>query len=236
MRLKDVLSALRTSLQAFKEPGAGRRLFATLVTFPVLLVVMGDWLTAITGQALVTFVALNLHRATQRHLQARIDASDRQQWDVLVNGVHVGSMHDAQYAATMARAYGSTSTWTAQAHCLARAHLRAISLAFTLAPALIVWGTVLAIFFAPAELAHALSQFQRQLVDPSFPLTTLILDFFKLLITATVLSIGLGPRRFGITNCFSGAVDFELRRWFSVAADGHVTVVPMTAHAQAHGA
>ncbi|MEK8034267.1 hypothetical protein AACH06_25860 [Ideonella sp. DXS29W] len=227
MKLNQIIHFLRKSLQAFKAPGVGHRLLATLVFFPMLWMVTGEWLLALLFQALSSWAALNFHRAMQEHLQARVDANSAEQWDVRVNGVRIGSMRDAQYAATMASAYASADTWIAQARSLAWAHVRVIAQAFSLAPLFIVWAIVLAILFKPTELAHGIAVFQQQLLDPTLPLVPVIVEIFRLLLLVTLLMLAIHPGNYGIKNHFAEAVDLGLRRWFSVPADGAVSVVPV---------
>lgn len=154
-------------------------------------------------------------------LKSRIDAPQSVVWDVLINGISVGRLHDSEYAACALRA---VSDWRVYVEQMANAGIVAVNVLASYVvgvPLAALWLALVCVIVDP-QTVH--DQLQLASVQPPAALGRLASQAFVLLLCANTLALAMcvyfGGRRFGFADKFFARTAFEVRLRLGVAVDG----------------
>lgn len=195
---------------------------AALPTFPHRFAGMPAFVVIAALVAALAFYMLTRYEKT---LEARIAATDGGPvWQVQINGVTVGEMKDANYAAIRRIVLCDGRLHVAQLFNFGTVAMRMVDYLFTAIPLGAFWLAIGCFFFAPDSFAVVLAAIQK--VTPAqavaaIPMLARILVWVSFLALAAHFAIG---RRFGFVNQFDQACGSRVRRAIDCAADGEVSL------------
>lgn len=154
----------------------------------------------------------------------RMQANDVILWDVLVNGIKVGMITDAEYSAIQRDAFFDWRNAVGQSLNITKVALVILSKVVVGVPLVAFWVLATLAVFAPESLAETLQAFQAadaaQL--PSIARALLHMGF-----VVVVLPIGVSllfGANVGFINVYSAAVGKMLQGHFGIPADGDTYV------------
>lgn len=197
-------------------------LLAAIPSLPWRLTEMPTFLVYCATAAGFVFHMLNKYA---RALDARIAAgSAGPVWQVQINGVTVGELADADYAAIRRTVFLDGRTYGAQIMNLANVGLRMVDYLYMALPLAAFWLALGAFFFTPDSFAQALDAIRQ--ITPAqavaaIPMLAQLLVFVSMLTLGLHFAIG---RQFGFVNQFDLACGSHVRRAVSCAADGSVSL------------
>lgn len=181
--------------------------------------------TAAAVAAATTFLGFYLLGRHDARLLDRMKADGPDSWYVIVNGVGVGSVSDAQYAAFQRHAFGSGACLLEQVSILAIAVMRMAGRLAVAIPLMAFWLAVAFLYAAPEviqEFANAWhANGSKALADAwavFMPLTILLLSVYALALLAFF------PHRLGVRNAYTDAVARLIRQQCGNAADGEMVL------------
>jgi hypothetical protein len=145
-------------------------------------------------------------------------------FEVMVNGVFVGTISDDDYRAIKRQVLRDTHVYVRQVFNLGRIASTAFDQFMLLIPALIVWGFVALACFAPAEY-EALVALLRAGPDA---IRSFVLNYYHLAVLLYVVSLVaqmiVTGHVVGFRNEFDSAINLSVRQMLRVAADGELTL------------
>lgn len=196
--------------------------------FAVLFGLTGDWLFGVLGGAVTWYAAAMARHAYIAALQTRAAAGalGGVLWDVELNGVKVGSVSDADYAAICLQAASDWRNYMAQILNIGRVVMSMFESLIVGVPVMVFWSAILAAIFAPDALATCLAELRSATpaqLAAAAGVAARVLAIGGALLTAGVAT-GLLGTRCGFMNCFGEAAASMLRRKVGAAAEGHVVL------------
>ncbi|MNX86738.1 hypothetical protein D3C86_1186330 [compost metagenome] len=164
----------------------------------------------------------------EQRLTARINSQNTAVWNIMMNGVQIGTVSDTQYADMQRTALRDGRIAVDQCLNLGRVAIAFADKMFLIAPLLFFWGTLASITFAPEYFVEIM----RLLMD-SDPVTLgqSIQVFLKLTFITTLLSVlfsFIGGYRFGFVNKYEQAVNRMLRIHCNTPVDGDTILFAIT--------
>lgn len=197
-------------------------LLAAIPSLPWRLTELPTFLVYCATTAAFVFHMLNKYART---LDVRVAAGDAGPvWQVQINGVTVGELADADYAAIRRAVFLDGRTYGAQLMNLANVGLRMVNYLYVALPLAAFWLALGAFFFTPDSFAQALEAIQQ--ITPAqaaaaIPMLAQLFVFVSMLTLGLHFAIG---RHFGFVNQFDLACGSRVRRAVSCAADGSVSL------------
>lgn len=175
---------------------------------------------AVIGIAYLAISALSRYEAA---LIKRIDADDKTlTWQVSVNGVAVGIIADAVYAAIRRHVIFDVHIYVAQLFNFGNVLFRVIDSLFVAIPLGVFWCGLACYFFEPDTFASILAELQKvtpaQIVSSAPTILQMMVVVSIMLITAAAVT----GRSFGFVNQFDQAICKGIRRAISCAAEGDI--------------
>lgn len=154
----------------------------------------------------------------------RINDPSAPDLDVRLNGITIGSLSDADYAAMQQDALRDGRNALAQLLNIGRVLFTVVDRLIVVVPVLVFWGVLAFAAFAPYSPAEMLLEFQQ--VDAATIKRTLgqLLQIGATLVLMTMMMMPVLGFRFGFKNCYSAAVDQMLRYHFKMPAGGDFRV------------
>jgi len=188
-------------------------------------------LAGITAFATLFFIALHDARLT-----ARVKDDAPFAWDVWMNGVKIGRVTDAQYAAIQLYAFGDGRVVVAQALNLGRVALNIAGKAFVAVPLLMFWLIVVASIATPESITALVEAWRTAdlaALTASFRTLFYMVAMVSLLAVAITFAIGY---RFGLRNHYAEAVARMIRQQCNTPAEGdiHLSKIDMAAAVVSH--
>lgn len=184
-----------------------------------------DMLGFVVLSTLMSGLALYILARYEKALNTRIAASDTGHvWHVQVNGVTVGEMKDADYAAIRRSVFFDWRLYVAQFSNFGTIALRMVDYLFAAIPITVFWLVMGCFFFVPDYFADALSAIQK--VTPTQAVAAIPV-LARLLIAVSVIALGahlLAGRRVGFVNEFEQACGSRVRRALACAVDGEISL------------
>lgn len=164
----------------------------------------------------------------EQRLAARINSKNTAVWNIMMNGVQIGTVSDTQYADMQRTALRDGRLAVDQCLNLGRVAIAFADKMFLIGPLLLFWGTLASITFAPEHFVEIM----RLLVDAD-PVTLgpSIQVFLKLTFITTLLAVlfsFIGGYRFCFVNKYDQAVNRMLRIHCNTPADGDPILFAIT--------
>lgn len=161
---------------------------------------------------------------TSARYSKRINDPSAPDLDVRLNGITIGSLSDAEYAAMQQEALHDGRNALAQLLNIGRVLFTVVDRLIVVVPVLVFWGVLAFAAFAPYSPAEMLLEFQQ--ADAATIKRTLgqLLQIGATLVLVTMMMMPVLGFRFGFKNCYSAAVDQMLRYHFKTPADGDFRV------------
>lgn len=165
----------------------------------------------------------------EQRLTARINSKNTTVWNIMMNGVQIGTVSDSQYADMQRTALRDGRLAIDQCLNLGRVAIAFADKMLLIGPILFFWGTLAGIAFAPEHFVEIM----RLLVDGN-PVTLgpIIQVFLKLTFITTLLAVlfsFIGGYRFCFVNKYDKAVDRMLRIHCNTSADGDLVLFSLSA-------
>lgn len=192
----------------------------------VLCLLCGAIPQAIMGGMAAGYMTALLRRRYMAALHQRAEAAGGPQWDVELNGVKVGEVSDANYAAIRLAVFGDMRLYVAQCRNGVRVMARAFDAVLMLVPTLTVWGLLAVAMFAPEWAAQALHTLQASSAAELGSMARRLAGALLVLgAMSAVLTMIVTGARYGFVNRFAEATGLALRRQLGVAAEGEIRLV-----------
>jgi hypothetical protein len=191
-----------------------------------VLATMGMWAPALLLAPVVGYGTAHLRYKYVASLQARANTPNSVEWDVELNGVKVGTVSDADYAAIRLQVFGDIWLYLAQVANVGRILLRIADSMITSIPIVAFWAMLGLGVFAPDQCAIALADLRS--VTPAEIALFAHFVFGSMMVVgllATAINVALLGANFGFVNQFSEAIALKLRHKLGVAAEGHLKLV-----------
>jgi len=157
-----------------------------------------------------------------RSLTKRIQSSNGITWDVVMNGVNVGTITDAQYAAIQQYAFNNWHNVVKQFLNVGRSIYRPIGKLCIIVPFVAFWVAAAAVFFSPESFTEIVQNIQN--ADPG-EITLAVKAILKFCILLSVMTIGfmfaLGEQ-FVFKNAYSDEVARMVRQKLLIPAEGEM--------------
>ncbi|WP_277594430.1 hypothetical protein [Pseudomonas chlororaphis] len=154
----------------------------------------------------------------------RISDPSAPELDVRLNGIKIGTLSDADYAAMQQEALRDGRNALAQLFNVGRVAFTVIDRLIVVVPVLAFWGALAFAVFSPYSPADMLLEFQKTDVAT---VTHALKQVLQICVTLSLVAMFVMPVfgfRFGFKNCYSAAVDQMLRHHFNTPADGDFRV------------
>jgi hypothetical protein len=204
---------------------------ALYVSFAVMAAMLAlhqhsTFIALLSVAAVLVLMGFGIHRAmlrTQEAYRRRIKANETTLWDVWVNGVKVGTVTDARYAAIQQHVYGDSRHAMAQFLNVGQMALVVIDKLVRTMTLLLIWFAVVLTVFVPAWYLLPAQEFQ-----PAF--ATAIAQIAWLSVMTLGIRAVLGAR-FGFKNCYAAAMGRLLRQHCNTPAEGEVRLSRISAGA-----
>jgi hypothetical protein len=174
-------------------------------------------LALLSVATVLTLLGFGIQRVLLRSQEAyrrRIKANETTLWDVWVNGVKVGTVTDARYAAIQRHVYLDASHAFAQLLNLGHMAWRVIDKLMLAVPLQLIWITVGLAVFSPQSLTLSAAELQQA----AKAVFTVVL---WLSVITLIIQAALGAR-FGFKNYYAAAVGRLLRQHCGTPAEGDV--------------
>jgi hypothetical protein len=179
----------------------------------------------VVGAMLGYAVAVSRHKYMAA-LQQRVRAGDGPEWDVELNGVKVGTVSDATYAAIRLQVFDDVRLYVAQLLNCGRVLMRVFDSMLLSVPLLAFWGLLAVAMFSPESCAEALNQLRAATPASIAKFASFVFSFMMALgLLAAGVNAALMGARYGFVNRFSEATANALRRRLGVAAEGELVLV-----------
>lgn len=180
-----------------------------------------------------TIFLLALHDAL---LSARVKADAPIAWDVWMNGVKIGCITDAQYAAIQRHAFSSGRWVGAQTLNLGRVALNIAGKLFVGVPLLMFWVLLVAGIATPeslTEIAQAWRDADLATMKASFGTLLHFVAMVSILSVAIMFILGF---RFGLRNYYTEFIARMIRQQCNTPTEGdiHLSKIDMTADVVPH--
>jgi hypothetical protein len=197
----------------------------TLILYPLLLLIFGlhPLLVGIASGAGGAFAS----RIRLKYIESLNHRSLRPSdllWDVEVNGVNVGVISDAEYAASRATTLGEPGRYIAQFVNLLKVASTSIDILCSAIPLGLFWCAAGLAVFSPERFSAILPALQK--MGPGGGAAA-VRSNLLIVVFAGVFTICLGVLfgwRLGFVNRFQEDIGRKLREHCGSAADGRVTV------------
>ena len=191
--------------------------------------IYGGLLGLLAAVAMTVAFGAGINYLTNKHdasLTKRIEADDQITFDVLMNGVKVGSVTDAEYA-TMERFVFRDLYVSVQ-----QSFFNVVRIAFSVldkliltVPVMCFWGALFVAIYEP----ESFSEITREILNTTVsqlplairPILSVVVSVFVL----TVIVIGFLGARFGYRNYYREAIDRRLRFHCETPAEGTICLI-----------
>jgi len=198
---------------------------AALAAFAVFAL-FGAPLQGVIACALLGYVAAVTRHKYMTALQARVDGSGGPEWDVELNGVNVGKISDADYAAIRLQVFGDGRLYVAQLLNCGRVLMRVFDSMLMTVPVLAFWGLLAVAIVSPETCTEALNELRTATPASVAKFASFVFTFMMTLgMLSAGLTAALTGARFGFVNRFGEATAGILRRRLRVAAEGDIVLV-----------
>jgi hypothetical protein len=198
-----------------------------LAAYPVLFLTTRDWLmSAMLSGCIGGGVNLLRHRYLDR-LAKRARAENLIEWTVEMNGVNVGTITDAEYAAIRLAVFSNTGHYVRQLRNLGRVAFRIFDYCYAGIPIAAFWIMGGLAILEPDVFTSIIAAFQKSgpdAVAQALSVAAQLFIPFAIMIFGMHTLIGMSPR-FGFVNQFSEATMHAVRTRCGVAAEGSMQLV-----------
>lgn len=226
-RLKERFS--KKTLQDQKYP-----FLAALVISGLVWWVTGQVITGFLVAILVTSIFDALWYSWVQGYKARIDAASTFPLTVMVNGVDVGFISDAEYAQIQLKALKSFDVHTEQIGNYVVVILKEVSAAIRAIPSLVFWMLLALVIISPetasTEVLHVATHLQRSTPAELQELATRLVVWLGTLSFIVLAFRMLLTNGLGFKNCHQARVAADIRKRLKVAAEGDVFISPTQFH------
>lgn len=196
-----------------------------LVAYPVFYLFTSSGYVA-SLLAGTTAVAMCIARSRYLNsLQARIAAVNDIKWDFELNGVNVGAISDAEYAAIRLSVFLDRRNYVAQFMNVGKVGARAIDSICIGVPIAMFWLVVGVALIYPETFSAIYNELQTAGPDAILASVKIAAKLIGLCAMLFVLVNAMFGARFGFTNHFSEATGTALRKHFRQAAEGNISLV-----------
>jgi len=185
-----------------------------------------NWVSVLFVVVTTTVLSIGVNYMMDRldtSYSKRIEAKEKITWNVLMNGVNVGTVSDVQYAIMQQRSFRDGRNAIAQVLNLVRTVFCIIEKLIIAIPLSLFWGVVAFAISSPDSLSSALHDFKA---DPASIITS-VGSFIHIVLTLMFIAVGIMffiGYRFGFKNYYSAAVGRMLRQHCNTPADGDLTL------------
>ncbi|MGA5726580.1 hypothetical protein ACPCHQ_21850 [Ralstonia thomasii] len=201
---------------------------AVLATaFSFLFGVQHGWFGAVFTLVLAGLFGscfIHLLNRYDRSLAKRIATDAPIAWDVRLNGIRIGNVSDAEYAAMQRHVLHDPRNAVAQLCNLGRMASIALDKLIALLPLLFFWGVVTLAVFAPDSCTEAIRELQRA---DAAAITAAVRTALHVGVSCSVMAVALMVAmgfRFGYRNRYSDAVGRMVRLHCGASAEGDIQV------------
>lgn len=203
--------------------------FVALASYPFFYVVWSGSaiLPAIFAGATGGYAEYLRQRYATSLLQ-RISATDGgPSWDVVTNGVKVGTIKDSEYAAIRLKIFTNLQIYVAQAFNLGNIAMRGASYLFQGIPLFAFWAMIACAIFSPGDFSNGLAQIQKAGPDEIAEAVRWAVQLFGVgLVVSMFIQFAVGGASgFGFINRFSEATNLAVRVHCGAAAEGDMSLV-----------
>lgn len=178
--------------------------------------------------AIVAFAAARGRQGQRTALQERIDRPAAMVWEVLVNDVRVGQLSDDTYAKFEKAVHEDWRVYRAQLANLAKVVLRAAEMLLFAVPISLVWIGLAIVLIDPVAAASVVDALRAAPAAELIGAIERSLSFVTFIfVLVMILFAALASPRLGYVNQFTRELNFVVRRYVRVAAEGRMTLVPV---------
>lgn len=201
----------------------------SLLTVPAAFLLFNEVLPVILSAGLIGGIVGATRRKYVNSLLARIKSQYDLQWEFQLNGVAVGSISDADFAAIRLKVLNDTRNYTAELMNACKVISKVIEYMYVSIPIGLFWLVVAVTILAPEVISASWNEILN--LSPAMQASMLIAGIKKsvmvlaaLSLYAVAINIVIGSR-FGFINSFSAATATALRQHFGQTADGETKLV-----------
>lgn len=211
---------------------------ATAASFILNYFTGTDWPRLIVFSMLAAagaFVALFFIARYDARLAARMEDDASFVWGVWMNGVKIGSITDAQYAAIQRHAFGNARLVVAQVLNLGHVALYIAGKVFVSVPLLMFWLAVATVALVPESIIEIVQVWRT--AEPA-ALVESLRNLFHLVATVSVVAVGVMVTlgyRFGFCNHYDQAVADMIRRQCNTPTEGSISLSKIAKRASGEG-
>lgn len=176
-------------------------------------------------------VALVWRRRVAASYASRIESVVAGDWSVYVNGVQVGNLRDADFAALQLRAHDEPGVYLIQMWRVIRVGCRLLKHLLVMTPLMVFWVAVVVAVVSPQtfqETAHGFKAFTAQDIHAIASHTISLAVVLVLLAGGVALALGA---RCAYPDPFLEVLHRDVRRKLRIPADGQVVILPLLASA-----
>ncbi|WGO96444.1 hypothetical protein QCD61_28185 (plasmid) [Pseudomonas viciae] len=180
-------------------------------------------LNVATSAAAMFGISYLLDRQAERYAK-RINNPSSIDCDVRLNGILIGTLPDATYAAMQLEAFRDERNALAQLWNVGRVAITVFDRMIVVVPVLVFWGALAIAVFSPYTYTEMLLEFQKA---DAATITRALQGVVKIGLSFVVMTMIIMPMfgfRFGFKNCYAEAVDQMLRHKFNTPVDGEFRV------------
>jgi hypothetical protein len=166
-----------------------------------------------------------LFRRQEAHLTQRMQADASPEWGVILNGVSIGRITDAQYAEIRRTVLRNGRIAFEQLGNIIHTGLAAAAKALSNLPLILIWTLLFATMAFPEDLVSLIQEIQRASV---LEIVAFMQDLATLTIALSAATMGLLALLgydFGYRDCYREAVDRMVRRHCRAAAVGSLHLI-----------
>lgn len=206
----------------WKDLQPGEIVAGASVAAVVVLVIgmLSNWLVGATCGLASWYSVVVLHRRCVSDLTDRAASADGVMWNIVLNGVKVGTISDEDYAVIRLKVLTDWRNYIAQLLNLGRVAMRILISLFIALPALVFWCAVVVTFFTPDALAYILIELRAATPTQITDATRVAMHVLALLGIMTIGFNAIRGERYGYVDQYGEVTTLLLRRHIGVAANG----------------
>ena len=177
-------------------------------------------------------IVLGLAAARRKYiasLRERIEGADDVTWDVVLNGVNVGTILDSKLAAIRLRVFRDARVYVAQIMNLYKVAVRIVGYVFLSIPFWLFWIVAALAAFAPDTFMSIVSEVQKSgpsSIASEVRRAVLLAGISALLVIGIKFAVlGTSDSPFGFMNQFAQANGEAIRKHCGAAAEGKILLV-----------
>lgn len=143
-------------------------------------------------------------------------------WNVMMNGVHIGTISDAQYAAIQREVFQDARLVVSQSLNLGRVVLSAIDKSLVATPLVLFWIAIGLAIFSPESYVFMINGLQKADATSIRSAALNLLQLALPMMFVTIAGMAIVGQRFGFKNYYGEATNRMLRQHCNTPVDGDV--------------